>query len=99
MHMYEQGDIIKVSGLEHPALVISNNFFNSSGMAMVCPILSSASEGPLHIYVESKRTKGFVLCEQVRYVDLNKRAFNPLGRISYYEMMNISDAIQGIFEY
>lgn len=99
MHSYEQGDIIKVSGLDHPALVISNNFFNSSGKAMVCPILPSAVEGPLHIYVESKRTKGYVLCEQVRYVDLQKRAFNSMGRISYYEMMNISDALQGIFEY
>ena len=99
MYNYEQGDIIKVDGLAHPALVISNDFFNSSGKARVCPILSAAIEGPLHIYVESKRTKGFVLCEQIKYVDLKKRAFNPIGRISYFDMINIADAIQGIFEY
>ncbi|MDD6051486.1 MAG: type II toxin-antitoxin system PemK/MazF family toxin [Clostridiales bacterium] len=49
--------------LEHPVLVVSNNFFNQSGMALVCPILKNAVEGPLHIQlkespVESKNDPG-----------------------------------------
>ena len=46
MQRIEQGDLLKVSGLQYPVIVVSNNFFNESGKAIVCPIVKNAAEGP-----------------------------------------------------
>ena len=73
MQTIEQGDILKVSGLKYPVIVVSNNFFNESGKAIVCPILKNVVEGPLHIMLKDSSVEGYVLCEQVRYVDLAER--------------------------
>jgi hypothetical protein len=42
---------------------------------------------------------GYVYCDQVRSVDLNKRRFTKIDALSYYELIDIVDAIQGIFDY
>ena len=38
MAAVEQGDLLKVQGIAQPVIVVSNNFFNQSGMAILCPI-------------------------------------------------------------
>ena len=43
--------------------------------------------------------EGYVLCEQVRYVDLTVRRFSKLGDAHYYDVMDISDAVMGMFDY
>lgn len=95
----EQGDILRVNGLPHPAVVVSNNFFNESGFAVVCPIVDKALSGPLHISISTEQTSGYVLCEHVRYVDLGTRRFSRLGHLDYFDTLNISDAVMGIFDY
>lgn len=95
----EQGDVLKVTSLSHPILVVSKNFFNESGMVMACPILPSAIRGPLRIWCESIREPGFVYCEQLRVVDLNARRFSKIDSVSINELMDIVDTIQGIFDY
>lgn len=95
----EQGDLLKIDGLNHPAIVVSNAFFNTSGKAIVCPIVKSAVEGPLHIKLKQGSVEGYVLCEQVRYVDLAARHFARLTAAHYYDIMDISDAVMGIFDY
>lgn len=90
--MVEQGDIIKINfnpqlGHEQagyrPALVISNNFFNEvSKLAIVCPITTNNKEFPLHIPLDGRtETKGSILCEHVRTLDLNARQYKKIEKV------------------
>ena len=99
MNTVEQGDLLKISGLNYPVIVVSNNFFNQSGKAIVCPILKNAIEGPLHIPLKDSSIEGYVLCEQIRYVDLSARRYSRLTSSHYFDVMDISDAVMGIFDY
>ena len=95
----KQGDVLKVPSIQYPVVVVSKNFFNESGLVMACPILPETVRSPLRIRCESIRTPGYVYCDQVRSVDLNKRRFTKIDVLSYYELIDIADAIQGIFDY
>ena len=99
MQAFEQGDLLRVSGISQPVMVVSNNFFCRTGRAIVCPVLMQATEGPLHIHIEAGQFRGVVLCEQVRYLDLSARAFTKLGSARYWDIMDISDAVMGMFDY
>ena len=99
MNTVEQGDLLRISGLNYPVIVVSNNFFNQSGKAVVCPILKNAIEGPLHIPLKDSSIEGYVLCEQVRYADLSARRYSRLTSSHYFDVMDISDAVMGIFDY
>ncbi len=96
-----QGDIIRVSGFSNCFLVISKNaFIRSTGVFHVCVIAQNSPAGPLHIPLRGAQgTEGVVFCEQLKLLDPDARACSRIDRISYYDMMNISDAIQGIIEY
>ncbi len=95
----EQGDILKVQKLPYPVIVVSNNFFNQSGKAVVCPIRKEVLEGPLHLPVKNELVDGLILCEQVRYLDLSQRFFSKICSIPYFDVMDLSDAVMGIFDY
>ena len=95
---YEQGDILSIEDLNFPVLVVSKNFFHQSEQAIVCPIRSKAAPDPLHIKIISG-VLGIVLCEQMKLLDLRYRGYKKIERIAYIDLMNISDAIQAIFEY
>lgn len=99
MQKIEQGDLLKVGGLKYPVIVVSNNFFNESRKAIVCPIVKDAIEGPLHIKLKDCPVDGYVLCEQVRYVDLAERHFSKMTATHYFDIMDISDAVMGMFDY
>ena len=99
MEALEQGAFLRVDGIAHPVLVVSNNFFNRIGRVIVCPILQRAVPGPLHIELKNSEITGFVLCEQVRYLDLTARRFAKLSATHYFDIMDISDAVMGMFEY
>ena len=95
----EQGDVLKVSSLPYPFVVVSKNFFNESGLVMGCPILPEAIPGPLRIHCESIQKPGYIYCEQMRLVDLNIRRFSKIDSVSFNDMIDIADAIQSIFDY
>ena len=99
MAKVEQGDLLKVAGLSYPVIVVSNDFFNESGKAIVCPIMKNAADGPLHIKLKDCPVEGYVLCEQVRYIDLAARHFSKMTATHYFDIMDISDAVMGIFDY
>ena len=42
MAQFEQGDLLKIDGIQQPVIVVSNDVFNQSGKAIVCPIVQSA---------------------------------------------------------
>lgn len=95
----KQGDVLKLERIQYPVIVVSNNFFNQSGRVIVCPIVKTAVPGPLHIPLKNSAVEGFVLCEQVRYLDLSSRCWSHLAQLHFFDIMDISDAVAGIFEY
>lgn len=101
MKDFYQGDIIRISGFRNKFLIVSRNaFIKAANIFHVCPILEMYPEGPLHIAVEGReQTYGTVVCEQIKLIDPAVRGCNRIDRISYEALMNISDAVQGMFEY
>lgn len=99
MEQLKQGTIIKVEKIQHPVVVVSKDFFNSSGMIIGCPIITDSVAGPLHIWIENEEMAGYVQCEKLALLDLQVRGFKKISSLPIKDLMNISDAIQGIFEY
>ncbi len=99
MARIEQGDILKVAGFFDPVIVVSNNYFNRSGCVIVCPITQKAVPGPLHIELNHEAVQGLVLCEQVKFLDLSARRYAKVGSAKFYDVMDLSDAVTGIFDY
>ncbi len=99
MAAVEQGDILSVEGVQYPVAVVSNNYFNRSGKAIVCPVVKKALPGPLHIELKDSVVQGWILCEQVRYLDLDSRRYSKLTQMHYFDVMDISDIMVGMFEY
>jgi mRNA interferase MazF len=82
----KQGQIIKINfdpsiGSEQagyrPAIVVSNDAFNKfSNIIWVLPITNKERNFPTHIELsENLVTKGFILCEHLKAVDLSTRSF------------------------
>ena len=99
MKVLHQGDILKVEKIKHPVLVTSKDFFNTSGEIIGCPIVGDSVPGPLHIWMSTEQTEGYIQCEKLALLDLAVRGHKKVDRLPISEMINVSDAIQGIFEY
>lgn len=99
MEFLHQGDIVKIEKIKHPVLIVSKDFFNTSNAVIGCPIIKDSYSGPLHIWVETDETEGYVHCENVKFLDLAVRGYKKIDRLSIAQLMNVADAIQGIFEY
>ncbi len=94
-----QGDILTIENIGFPILTVSKDFFNQSDEIIGCPIMENTSPGPLHIRISTEHVNGYVLCEQVRLLDLRVRGYRKISELNWNDKMNISDAIQSIFEY
>lgn len=99
MDFVHQGDILKIEKIQHPVLVASKDFFNTSGEIIGCPIIKNSTPGPLHIWTSVENIEGYIQCEKIALLDLSVRGHKKIDHLPISEMMNISDAIQGIFEY
>lgn len=96
---FEQGDILSIEKMKGTVLVVSKNFFNQSEQAIVCPIISKAVPDPLHIEIITDEVQGSVLCEHMKLLDLRYRGYKKISRIKYPDIIDITDAIQAIFDY
>ena len=90
--MISQGDIVLIDldpnkghgqAGKRPALVISNDTFNNRcNVVIICPITSTGNKFPLHVPLDKRtRTKGMILCEHVRSLDVNSRGYKVLEQI------------------
>lgn len=95
----EQGDIITIEKVKGRFLVVSKNFFNTTEQAILCPIVQDTFVDPLHIEIKTNETQGIVMCEQIRLIDLRYRGYKKVDRIHYPDIIDITDAIQSIFDY
>ena len=103
--MVKQGDIIFIdcaptTGNEQsgkrPALVISNSKYNiHNNSVIVCPITSTDKGLPnLRIKLDDNtKTQGFILCEQVRYFDLDVRAYSIVESVSNDIFVKVYNAV------
>ena len=99
MEVLNQGEIIRLETPGITALVLSRAFFNRSGMAVVCPVAAYAPEDALHIPVTGEKLKGVSLLEHLKSLDMRTRFYERIEVLPYRQIQNISDAVQGIFDY
>lgn len=98
---FYQGDIIKISGFKNKFVIVSKNaFIRMTNVFHVCPLMERYQGGPIHIATIGKEgTKGTVICEQVKLIDPLARGCARVDRLLYEQIMNVSDTVQGLFEY
>lgn len=94
-----QGDILKIERIKQPVLIVSKDFFNTSGEIIGCPIFEESVKGPLHIYISTDEVSGYVQCEKLALLDLKVRGHKRIDKLKLGDRINIVDAVQGIFEY
>ncbi len=99
MEKLHQGDIVLVERIKDPVLVVSKDYFNLSGEIIGCVIFKKHTSSPLHRYIEAGEFRGYVQCEKMALLDLNIRGYKKIGSIQMLDRMEISDTIQGIFDY
>ena len=103
--MVKQGDIIlidldPIKGHEQagyrPALVINNAMHSkNSNMTLVCPITNTNRQNVMHVKLTEGTITGFVLCDQVRAVDLSSRKFKIIENLDHDTLWNICDIVKG----
>ena len=84
---------------EQYVLVLGREFFNQSGMSVVCPLRENAEPDALYIGISSDEYNGTALLEHLRSLDLQARHYMKISVIPYEQIQDISDAVQGIFDY
>ena len=102
MNDFRQGDIIKIGGFGKRSFVIvsRNAFINATGVFHVCPMTQQIPAGPVHIPVVGHcGESGTVICEQIKAIDPKARECKKTDWLAYADIMNVSDAVQGILEY
>ncbi len=78
-----QGDILKIEKIKHPVLVASKDFFNTSGEIIGCPIIHGSKPGPLHIWMSTENTEGYIHCEKLALLDLSVRGYKKQTHYQY----------------
>lgn len=96
-----QGDVVKISGFRNKFVIVSKNaFIRRTNVFHVCPLMERYPDGPIHIAIAGKEgTKGTVICEQLKLIDPSARGCTRVDRLPYEQIMNVSDTVQGLFEY
>ena len=99
----EQGDILRVSGINWPVIVVSNNHFNQIGEVIVCPILNDITRNAVHLPIRvptaAGDVQGHIACEHIRHVDLNVRRYSRLTSLQLTDYLDISDTLIALFDF
>ena len=101
----KQGDIIKLNlnptkGHEQagyrPVLVVNNaSFSRASNMIIVCPITNTDRKNPMHVHLAELETTGFVMCDQVRAVDIRARDYMIVETVDDDTLWEVCDILKG----
>jgi len=104
----KQGDIIKLNlnptkGHEQsgyrPVLVVNNaSFSKASNMIVICPITNTKRDTLLHVPLDGLETTGFVMCDQIKAVDLKSRDYKVIETIDDDTLWEVTDIICGFVE-
>jgi len=103
--MVKQGDIIKINlnptkGHEQagyrPVIVVNNAAHaRASNMTVVCPITNTNRNNPLHVELKGLQTTGFVMCDQIRAIDIRARNYKVVETVDEDTLWEICDIAQG----
>ena len=99
MQKIEQGDIVRLHRGKVPFLVISSDFFNASGLSVVCPLVPSASLDALHVPLKTSSGDYFALCEELSTASLQQRGCTVTDHIKVSNLMEIIYRVQSIIDY
>jgi len=101
----KQGDIVKVNlnptkGHEQagyrPALIVNNaSHTRTSNMTIICPITKTDRRSPVHVRLEGLTTTGFVMCDQVRAIDLRTREYKVIETVDKETIWEVCDIVHG----
>ena len=101
----KQGDIIKINlnptkGHEQAGyrlVLVVNNVSHSraSNMTIVCPITNTDRNTPVHVRLDGLLTTGFVMCDQVRAVDIRAREYKVIESVAKETLWEVCDILQG----
>jgi len=104
----KQGEIIKLNldptkGHEQaghrPVLVVNNaSFSKASNMIVVCPITNAGLNSPLHIRLQGLATTGFVMCGQIKAINIRARGYKIVETIDDDTLWEVVDIIRGYVE-
>ena len=97
--MVNQGDIINIRGIEFPVLVVSNDYYNKSGTVIACPIVKSNPDLTFQVRVDTPQTSGFVCCDNMKQLNLEKRGYTARGSISVAGLLQVLDRIHSVFDF
>ncbi|MCL2152779.1 MAG: type II toxin-antitoxin system PemK/MazF family toxin [Oscillospiraceae bacterium] len=107
--IFSQGDIIKFDfdptfGHEQagyrPSVVISRKTYNQrTGLIVVCPISSVSRQYPTWVPLDnSVATRGFVLCEHIRTIDVSERNPKFIEKIGEVVLERILAVVESIIQ-
>ena len=104
----KQGDIIKLNldptkghkqAGHRPVLVVNNaSFSKASNMIVVCPITNTDRNNPLHIRLDGLATTGFVMCDQIKAIDIRARDYRAIETVDDDTLWEVADIICGFVE-
>lgn len=103
---YQYGSIVKMDFSPHAGheqagwrrgVIVSNDVFNATSdcIRMVCPLTHTNKPSPYHLKVDGcKETDGYVMCDQMRSVDLVARNAKYVEDAPKELMDNVSTLIK-----
>ena len=92
----EQGMILKIEGISHLVLVVSNDTINQPGRAVVCPVYVPEVTPTLSVPLENGLV---VVCDTIRQLDLAVRRYAHREKVSLAKLIQITDRVQAMFDY
>ena len=106
--MVKQGDIIKLNlsptkwheqAGYRPVLVVNNGSFSkASNMTVICPITNTDRNNPLHVALEGLTTTGFVMCDQIKAIDIKARDYKVVETVDDDTLWEVIDIVCGFVE-
>ena len=92
----EQGMILKIEGISHLVLVVSNDTINQTGCVVVCPVYVPEVTPTLSVPLENGMS---VVCDTIRQLDLAVRRYAYPEKVSLAKVIQITDRVQSMFDY
>lgn len=93
--MVEQGEVLKIEGINHEVVVVSNNRNNASNRVVVCPLINSKKKPTLSVEYDDS----LIACDTIKQLDLDVREYSHTGQISMGQLIKAVDMVQSIFDY
>lgn len=97
--MVEQGDILKLLGINFPVLVVSKEIYNKTNHIIACPLSDTDSSSLFSVSISADSFKGYAYIDNLKRIDLGERSYHVMGNVSLSQLIIIINMIQSIFDY